>query len=161
MDKKKKITIIIFLILSFVLISYIRDKIRYNYDRRVILGIEAKPIYLEKVAFAGDIFNIHTIKDISTKDLGEIDDHNKKYIQTYIFNLIDLCDSESNILDTNIDKEGIKKDLSHMLSSKVTGYRYVKPIKEYEDLDVLIIYDKENKKGYIFEIDPEFGIYIP
>ncbi len=60
-----------------MLISYIRDKIRYNYDRRVILGIEAKPIYLEKVAFAGDIFNIYTIKDISTKDLGEIDDHNK------------------------------------------------------------------------------------
>lgn len=161
MDKKKKTTIIIFLILSFVLISYIRDKIRYNYDRRVILGIEAKPIYLEKVAFAGDIFNIHTIKDISTKDLGEIDDHNKKYIQTYIFNRIDLCDSESNILDTNIDKERIKKDLSHMLSSKATGYRYVKPIKEYEDLDVLIIYDKESKEGYIFEMDPELGIYIP
>ena len=48
-----------------------------------------------------------------------------------------------------------------MLSSKATGYRYVKPIKEYEDLDVLIIYDKESKEGYIFEMDPELGIYIP
>ncbi|MCT1796757.1 hypothetical protein ACKA01_05575 [Helcococcus kunzii] len=149
-SKKYLITLITILITSFILVSC-NEKIKDKYE---ILGIDAKPIYLEKASIAGDPLYIYEIKDYGDLTLTNIDDDFKQYMNTPIISFVKIIEDESNALETKIDRDKLAEDISSILNNKNNLYKYINNDKR--GIDTMILYDVTSNNGYIIEIDSYF-----